>query len=69
MNYKNGSDKSCGMNDIGYGVGLCEDCTKNKRDAINERCKVYNKFLMDNYKNHIDKTIEDGKKIKIITYS
>ena len=22
MNYKNGSDKSCGMNDIGYGVGL-----------------------------------------------
>jgi hypothetical protein len=68
MNYKNGSDKSCGMIDLGGGVGLCEDCSDNKRDAINKRCAEYNKYLMDNYKEDIDKTIEEGKRIRIITF-
>jgi hypothetical protein len=50
------------------GVGLCEDCSNDKRDAINKRCAEYNKYLMDNYKEDIDKIIEEGKRIRIRTF-
>lgn len=68
LNRKEGDPTQCGKA-IGSGVAICERCHKEKRDEIREVCRKFNGELKADHQKEIDKEIEKGKKIKVVTYN
>ena len=67
LNSKNGDPTPCGKR-IFVGTALCQKCYDDNRDEILKKCQEFSKEIQENEQETIDRIIQNGKKVKIVTY-
>jgi hypothetical protein len=68
LNLEKGDPTQCGKR-IGRGIGICQNCYREKGDEIRKVCRKFEQELKENYQDAINMDIEKGKKIGIITFN